>query len=163
MLPRPADPLIVAVDVADLREAQRLAALLSEDVAMLKVGLELFTAAGPEAVLRLQESAPVFLDLKLHDIPTTVARAAASAGRLGVSMLTVHASGGPEMVAAAVEGASTGAHEGEHAAPSVIAITVLSSLAVASQEEAVQLAMEKLVVPELSHMVGQVRRQTATG
>ena len=77
-----ANPLVVALDVSDLARAEALAAALANEVGLLKVGLELFTAAGPEASQRIRGHAPVFLDLKLHDIPTTVGRAARNAGRL---------------------------------------------------------------------------------
>ena len=123
------NPLIVALDISDVDAAEGLARRLAGLVAMLKVGLELFTAAGPDAVRRVGAQAPVFLDLKLHDIPTTVERAAHNAGALGVRMLTVHALGGPDMVAAAVAGAGEGAGEVGMEPPGVIAVTVLSSLA----------------------------------
>ncbi len=98
-------------------------------MAFVKVGLELFTAAGPEAVRRMRAHSPVFLDLKLHDIPNTVQRAAANAGRLGAELLTVHALGGPRMVAAAVEGSGQGAADAGVEPPGIVAVTVLSSLA----------------------------------
>jgi orotidine-5'-phosphate decarboxylase len=123
------NPLIVAADTSDVDEAASLAKQLSGLVAMVKVGLELFTAAGLEGVRRLSEHAPVFLDLKLHDIPNTVGRAARNVGRLGARMLTVHALGGPDMVRAAVEGAADGATATGVDPPAIIAITVLSSLA----------------------------------
>ena len=123
------NPLIVAADLSDPAEAERLARSLSGTVAYVKVGLELFTAAGPLSVERVRAHAPVFLDLKLHDIPTTVERAARNAGRLGVALLTVHALGGAEMVKAAVAGAEEGAAAAGEEAPGVIAVTVLSSLA----------------------------------
>jgi orotidine-5'-phosphate decarboxylase len=122
------NPLIVAADVADAGEAAGLARELSDVVAFVKVGLELFVAAGPDAVRDVRAHAPVFLDLKLHDIPNTVEGAARAAGRLGVGLLTVHALGGPAMVAAAVRGANDGAEEVGDAAPSIVAVTVLSSL-----------------------------------
>lgn len=123
------NPLIVAADISDPAEAESLAVRLSGLVAFMKVGLELFTAAGPSAVERLVGHGPVFLDLKLHDIPTTVERAARNAGRMGAGMLTIHALGGPDMVKAAVAGAQDGAGEAGVAPPAVIAVTVLSSLA----------------------------------
>ena len=91
MIPRPANPLIVALDLPDLDRAESLAASLAGEVGLLKVGLELFCGSGPEAVRRIARHAPVFLDLKLHDIPNTVAGAARRCGALGVAMLTVHA------------------------------------------------------------------------
>ncbi len=128
MIPRPENPLIVALDVSDLDEADRLAGTLSKVAGHLKVGLELFSAHGPAAVTAIRRHAPVFLDVKLHDIPTTVERAARNFARLGVAMVTVHALGGERMVAAAVRGAERGAAEGGHPVPRVLAVTVLSSL-----------------------------------
>jgi orotidine-5'-phosphate decarboxylase len=126
---RPRNPLIVAADVSNAETAETLAGELAGCVAMVKVGLELFTAAGPAAVTRVRAQAPVFLDLKLHDIPRTVERAARNAGGLGVTMLTVHALGGEDMVRAAAEGSSVGAAEAGVAAPEIVAVTVLSSVA----------------------------------
>jgi orotidine-5'-phosphate decarboxylase len=120
--------LIVALDVSDLDEAQSLARALADHAALFKVGLELFTAHGPAAVVRVRTFAPVFLDLKLHDIPNTVEGAARNAARLGASMLTVHALGGEAMVAAAVRGARQAGEEGRPM-PAILAVTVLSSVA----------------------------------
>ena len=128
MIPRPANPLIAALDVPALDRAEELAAELSQHVAVLKVGLELFCAAGPDAVRRIARHAPVFLDLKLHDIPNTVEGAARRCGALGVRMLTVHALGGPAMVAAAARGIRAGAEEVGAPPPLLVAVTVLSSL-----------------------------------
>jgi len=138
----PPNPLVVALDTSDLEAAAALTAALAGAVGMVKVGLELFTAAGPSSVSRLSEHAPVFLDLKLHDIPTTVGRAARNAGRLGAAMLTVHALGGPEMVRAAVDGAAEGAKEAGTVPPQVVAVTVLSSLAEAAGASPASLAFE---------------------
>ena len=104
--------LIVAADVPTVAAAEDLARALAGTVRMVKVGLELFAAEGPESVRRLRGHLPVFLDLKLHDIPTTVERASRIAGSLGAAMLTVHALGGPDMVSAAVRGSSGGATDG---------------------------------------------------
>lgn len=129
-MPSPPPPIAVALDVPTLDEAVELAAALRGEVAVCKVGLELFGSHGPEAVARVREHAPVFLDLKLHDIPTTVGRAAQALGRLGVAMMTVHAGGGTDMVAAAVEGLAKGHAEGGHDGddPIVLAVTVLTSM-----------------------------------
>ena len=118
----------MALDVSDLADAEALAGSLVGLVGHLKVGLELFSANGPAAVTTIRRYAPVFLDLKLHDIPNTVERAARNCARLGPAMLTVHALGGEAMIAAAVRGSERGAEEGEHPTPAVIAVTVLSSL-----------------------------------
>jgi orotidine-5'-phosphate decarboxylase len=116
----PADRLVVALDVPTLGEAEELAAALAGHVGWLKVGLELFAAEGPAAVRAIGRHAPVFLDLKLHDIPATVERAAARVAALGVGLLTVHASGGPAMIEAAVRGLGD--------AGDVLAVTVLTSM-----------------------------------
>ena len=94
-----------------------------------KVGSELFTSAGPDIVRRIRGlGAPVFLDLKFHDIPNTVAKAVAAAVQLDVQMLTVHASGGMEMLKAAEQVAQESAWQLGHAPPLVLAVTVLTSL-----------------------------------
>src|SRR5437870_1003858 len=96
------NPIIVALDVAGVEPALKLAEQLAPVCGGFKVGSELFTSAGPEIIRRLRGmGTPVFLDLKLHDIPNTVAKAVAAAVQLDVQMLTVHASGGTEMLKAA--------------------------------------------------------------
>ena len=129
MIPRPPNPLMVALDVSDLETAERLAVDLAPHAGMLKVGLELSWAEGPDAVRRITELAPVFVDAKLHDIPNTVERAAANIARLGPAMLNVHALGGETMMRAAVEGAARGAEQEGHPMPLVVAVTMLSSMA----------------------------------
>jgi orotidine-5'-phosphate decarboxylase len=95
-------------------------------------------------VLRLREHGPLFLDLKLHDIPNTVERAARNCARMGVSILTAHALGGEAMIAAAVRGAARGAEESGHAMPSIAAVTVLSSLGGESLASPASLAFEAM-------------------
>jgi len=116
--------LIVALDVPDAASAVALVDSLESTCQWFKVGLELFVAAGP-AVLEplLKRDCSIFLDLKLHDIPNTVAGAVRSAASLGVSMLTLHAFGGPAMLAAAQT-----ALEGVTRAPQLLAVTVLTSM-----------------------------------
>jgi orotidine-5'-phosphate decarboxylase len=98
-----ADKIIVALDVATTKEAMGLVAQLRNQISFFKVGLQLYTAAGPEIVQQITAtSAKVFLDLKLHDIPSTVAGAVAAAGHLGVHMMSIHLSGGRAMLDAAV-------------------------------------------------------------
>jgi orotidine-5'-phosphate decarboxylase len=127
MIPRPSDPLVVALDLSDPHRADELAGVLAPHVGMLKVGLELAWAAGPEMVHRIASHAPVFVDAKLHDIPNTVERAAANIARLGVRMLTVHALGGEAMMRAARAGTDRGATDAHVPEPLVVAVTVLSS------------------------------------
>jgi len=117
----PRDRLAFALDVERLAEAERWVERLAPEVGVFKVGLELFVAEGPEAVVAVQRrGAACFLDLKLHDIPATVAGAVRSASRLGVRYLTVHAGGGPAMLRAAVEAAGPGT--------TLLAVTVLTSM-----------------------------------
>jgi orotidine-5'-phosphate decarboxylase len=118
------DRLIVALDAADAEKARELVRRLGDEVNFYKVGKELFTAAGPAMVRELVSGGKrVFLDLKFHDIPNTVAGAVRSAASLGVSMLTVHAAGGFAMLKAASEAAVQ-----SEARPTVLAVTVLTSL-----------------------------------
>jgi orotidine-5'-phosphate decarboxylase len=125
------DRLIVALDVPSAIEAQEIVYELGEAISTYKVGLQLFTAEGPRFVSELVNSGrKVFLDLKFHDIPNTVAGAVRSAAELGVSMLTVHAAGGSRMLQAAVDAAKAGSHQ-----PTILAVTILTSLSQAELEE----------------------------
>ena len=127
MLPR--DRLCAALDFPSWPAAEPFARAVAPEVGLLKVGLELFAAEGPAAVRAAARLAPVFLDLKLHDIPNTVEGAARSAAASGASLLTVHACGGPEMVRAAVRGAQRGARRHpEEVEVHILAVTVLTSL-----------------------------------
>ena len=116
--------IIVALDYADATSALNLAAKLDPNLCKLKVGKELFTAAGPTLIeLLVKKQFKVFLDLKFHDIPTTVAKACQAASNLGVWMINVHASGGAAMMQAALEGVNKSNHQ-----PFLIAVTVLTSM-----------------------------------
>jgi len=127
--------LIVALDVPCREEALAIVSRLSGHVGLFKVGLELYVREGPRLVSELLASgAEVFLDLKLHDIPNTVAGAVRSAARLGVRMLTVHASGGTAMLEAARAAAETST-----CPPLLLAVTVLTSI---SPHDARQIGME---------------------
>jgi orotidine-5'-phosphate decarboxylase len=119
-----ANPVFVALDTTDLDHARQLAARLRGNVGGLKLGLEFFNARGPQGIKPFVETGlPVFLDLKYHDIPNTVAGAVRAVAGLGVSILNVHAQGGAAMMRAALDAAKT-------ASPStrVIAVTMLTSL-----------------------------------
>jgi orotidine-5'-phosphate decarboxylase len=123
------NPIIAALDVSTPEAGLELAQKIAPFVGGFKVGGELFTSAGPDIVRRLRGlGAAVFLDLKFHDIPNTVARATAAAVKLDVQMLTVHASGGTAMLKAAEKAAQETAWELGHAPPLVLAVTVLTSL-----------------------------------
>ncbi len=127
MRPPPERPIIAALDVSDLGAAERLATELAPHVGMVKVGLELAWAFGPEAVRRLALHAPVFADAKLHDIPNTVERASVNIAALGVAMFNVHALGGEAMMRAALRGAERGSERAGVAPPLVLAVAILSS------------------------------------
>ncbi len=122
------NPIIAALDVPTAEQALKLAAAIAPAVGAFKIGGELFTAAGPDIVRRVRDTgAAVFLDLKFHDIPNTVAKAVASATRLDVQMLTIHTSGGAEMMRAAEKSAQTMAQQLGLPAPLVLGVTVLTS------------------------------------
>lgn len=117
----PRDRLIVALDFPSQAKALALVAALGDAVSFYKIGLELYTAAGPGVVQAVAASgAQIFLDLKLHDIPNTVAKAVAAAGQLGVKLLTLHLSGGRAMLEAAVKAKPPGL--------SLLGVTVLTSV-----------------------------------
>ncbi|MCA9577312.1 MAG: orotidine-5'-phosphate decarboxylase [Myxococcales bacterium] len=116
----PRGRLVFPLDVADLVTARGLIEQLRAEVGVFKVGLELFTAAGPDAVRAVHDAgAECFLDLKLHDIPATMAKATASAARMGVRFLTVHAAAGPTALRAVAEEAGD---------TTLLAVTVLTSM-----------------------------------
>lgn len=120
--------LALALDVDDAVEAQRLARELKGWFGVAKVGLELFSAAGPPVVqMLIDDDYQVFLDLKMADIPTTVRKAARVLGALGVSYLTMHAFAGPAVLRAGVEGLSEGAERAGLEMPAALAVTVLTS------------------------------------
>src|SRR5215213_1052196 len=122
------NPIIVALDVPTAEQAIALAQQVAPAVGAFKIGSELFTAAGPDIVRQIRATgAAVFLDLKFHDIPNTVAKAIASAVRLDVQMLTIHTSGGAEMMRAAEESAQKTAAQAGLNAPLVLGVTVLTS------------------------------------
>ena len=124
----PRERLAVAIDVP-LDAGERLLRQVQPYAGVAKVGLSLFVEHGPKAVQVFRDAgAEVFLDLKLHDIPNTVELAASRAGALGVRYLTVHAAGGRKMLEAAIRGARAGAASAGVAPPTVLAVTVLTSM-----------------------------------
>jgi len=148
MIPPRTTP-IVALDVPSIGDALRVVATLGGRCRFYKIGLELFTAAGPAVVTRVLETgSDVFLDLKLHDIPNTVRGAARSAAALGVRLLTVHGIGGSEMLEAAADGGGD--------ALGILAVTVLTSvddaaLARSTGRETASVSAEVARLAELAH------------
>lgn len=141
------DRLIVALDVSDAFAARELVRRIGDSAGVYKVGLQLFTAEGPSIVREIVESGrKVFLDLKLHDIPTTVRHAVKSAVTTGASMLTVHASGGSAMLQAAAEAA-----DGKL---TLLGVTVLTSF---SDEDLTQVGVPTRVLSQVLRMAALAR------
>jgi orotidine-5'-phosphate decarboxylase len=150
------DRLIIALDVSRASDAQKIVNEVGDAASTYKVGKQLFTAEGPQVVRDLVASGrKVFLDLKFHDIPNTVAGAVQSAVDLHVSMLTVHASGGSKMLRAAAEAAANSS-----AKPIVLAVTVLTSLNDADLQE---LGMPVGVADQVLRLAGIARNSGCTG
>lgn len=121
------DSLVVSLDVDDLIEARRLAAELQPYFGVAKIGIELYSAVGPDIVAIIADAGyKVFLDLKLHDTPTTVERAARVLGAIGVNYLTFHAFGGVPMLRAGVDGLCEGAARAGLESPKALAVTILT-------------------------------------
>ena len=130
------NPIIAALDVPTAEQALKLAELIAPAVGAFKIGSELFTAAGPDIVKKIRATgASVFLDLKFHDIPNTVAKAVTAAVQLDVQMLTVHTSGGFEMLKAAEQAAEEVSWKLGRIPPLVLGVTVLTSLDTATLRE----------------------------
>jgi len=141
----PKDHLIVALDVSTAIEAQEIVYELGDSVSFYKVGLQLFTAEGPKIVSELVNSGrKVFLDLKLHDIPNTVAGAVKEAAELGVHMLTVHAAGGSKMLREAVAAAKSSTDQ-----PIILGVTVLTSFA---QQDLKESGVTKDISDQVRHL-----------
>ncbi|SDH84930.1 orotidine-5'-phosphate decarboxylase [Roseospirillum parvum] len=129
--PAPAiNPVYCALDTDDVAQATGLAARLADHVGGLKLGLQFFTSAGRKGVTQVRKASelPIFLDLKFHDIPNTVAGAVRASCALRPSLLTVHAAGGAEMMKAAARAADDGAHLHVARRPLILGVTVLTSL-----------------------------------
>ena len=125
----PQNQLIVALDVENLAAANELVATLSDEVKWFKIGKQLFTAVGPASVkLLLEAERNIFLDLKFHDIPNTVAGAVASGTKVGANMINMHASGGVEMMRAAKEVAEKQSLELNIPKPTLLGVTILTSV-----------------------------------
>lgn len=122
------EKIIIALDVERAETAREIVAELGDQVGAFKIGLQLFTAAGASFVRELVDGGvKIFLDVKFHDIPNTVMRAAIEVARLGVWMFNVHAAGGSEMLHRTVEGVREFCHQKKISAPKIIGVTVLTS------------------------------------
>ena len=152
----PKDRLIIALDVSRASAAQKIVAEIGDSASTYKVGKQLFTAEGPQVVRDLVASGrKVFLDLKFHDIPNTVAGAVKSAAELGVSMLTVHASGGSKMLKVAAEAAAQSSSK-----PLILAVTVLTSF---TDEDLLEIGLAVGVADQVLRLAGIARNAGIEG
>jgi orotidine-5'-phosphate decarboxylase len=139
--------LIVALDIDDVELATELVRSLAREVGMFKIGKQLFTHAGPQAVRLIQDlGGEIFLDLKFHDIPNTVAKAAIEATRLGVKMFNVHASGSLEMMRLTVKEVERVSRQQKLRRPIMLGVTVLTSL---GQEDLQRLGVEHKIADQV--------------
>jgi orotidine-5'-phosphate decarboxylase len=154
---RAVERLVLALDVDNDREALDIVAELKDAVGIFKVGHQLFTAYGPDIVRRIiGMGGRVFLDLKYHDIPNTVAKASAEAVKLGVSIFNVHALGGLDMMKAAGESAKETAEKLNLPLPVVLAVTVLTSMDEKSLRK--ELKITRSIQREVSHLARLAQR-----
>jgi orotidine-5'-phosphate decarboxylase len=141
------DRLIVALDVDSMEHAKTAVRRLAGEVGLFKIGKQLFTHAGPQAVKLIQElGGEIFLDLKFHDIPTTVAKAAIAATRLGVKMFNVHASGSLEMMRTTVKEVERVCRREKMRRPLMLGVTVLTSL---NQDDLRRVGVERKVADQV--------------
>jgi len=145
---KPRERLIFALDVEHFAEAQKLVGLLKGHVGLFKVGKQLFTHSGPKVIDMIRNKGEkVFLDLKFHDIPNTVAKAGEEATKLGSTMFTVHSMGGYEMMKGAVESSRNTAKQLNTPKPFILAVTILTSMDEAILEEVgIKTPLEEQVV-----------------
>ena len=155
------DKLIFALDASNMEEALSWVKRLSGDVGMFKVGKELFTAVGPEIIESIkQKGQKVFLDLKFHDIPNTVARAAEAAVKADVDMFNVHALGGSRMIQETVSAACACADRLGKARPIILAVTVLTSL---NNDDLAEIGFEKNTNELVLHLAKMAHRAGVSG
>lgn len=151
------DRFALALDVENDREALGIVAELKDSVGMFKVGLQLFTAYGPDIVRRIiGMGGHVFLDLKYHDIPNTVAKASAEAVKLGVSIFNVHSLGGLDMMKAAAESAKETAEKFNLPVPTLLAVTILTSMDEKNLRK--ELKITRSLQREVSHLARLAQR-----
>ncbi|MDP8229511.1 MAG: orotidine-5'-phosphate decarboxylase [Candidatus Gorgyraea atricola] len=135
------EKIIIALDVSTIKETERLLTILSPHVSIFKVGMELFYSCGPKVIDIIKKyDKEIFLDLKFHDIPNTVKNSARVVTRLGVFMFNVHASGGSDMMKAAIEGAEEESEKLGVDRPRILGVTVLTSIANATEAQVLNLA-----------------------
>jgi orotidine-5'-phosphate decarboxylase len=161
-IPAAKDRLVLALDIDSDREALEIVAELRDDLGMFKIGHQLFTAYGPDIVRKITGmGGRVFLDLKYHDIPHTVAKASAEAVKLGVSIFNVHALGGFDMMKATAEATREAAEKHRVLMPIVLAVTVLTSMDEKSLHR--ELKITRSIQREVSHLARLAQRAGLQG
>ncbi len=155
-------PVFCALDTPDLAHATSLAAKVADAIGGFKLGLEFFTAQGPKGVAQIQKASdlPVFLDLKLNDIPNTVAGAVRAIAPLGAFMITVHTNGGRAMMEAAAEAASEAAYDVVKARPLIVGVTVLTSF---DGDDLSEVGVESSVADQVRRMAELAKRSGLDG
>jgi len=150
------DRIIFALDVSDIRSAHTWAERLSSKVGWFKIGLELFTAVGPDVIMVAKDSGlRCFLDLKFHDIPNTVSGAVRSAVRLGADMMTVHISGGTDMMMAAADAAEEESAKLGLKKPAIVGVSVLTSL---DQQDLQDMGIQRTLSDQVANMAGMAAK-----
>lgn len=157
-----ANPVFVSIDTPDPVDAADLAQRLENWVGGIKLGLEFFAAQGPQGLAQVagRTQAPLFIDLKLHDIPNTVAGAMRGVARLNPAITTIHAAGGAAMIRAAVDAAGDEAHKRGHIRAKVVAVTILTSLDQAALDE---IGFERSVESQVLRLAEMAMKAGADG
>jgi orotidine-5'-phosphate decarboxylase len=159
---KPKDRIILALDVPDYEDAVRIADQFKDHIETFKVGSELFTAAGPDIIKKINSMGKkVFLDLKFHDIPNTVAKSAAASAKLGVFMFNVHTLGGLEMMRRAAEVIRKISLDENIERPKLIGVTILTSIDQAALKDELGITMRMSV--QVKHLAGLAQRAGLDG
>ncbi|HCX14791.1 MAG TPA: orotidine-5'-phosphate decarboxylase [Rhodospirillaceae bacterium] len=155
-------PVFCALDTKDLSRATGLAAKLADTIGGFKLGLEFFSSQGPKGVKQIQKASdvPIFLDLKLNDIPNTVASAVRAVAPLGIYMLTVHINGGRAMMEAAAAAAADAAYEAVKARPLIVGVTVLTSF---DDDDLAEVGVSNTLVDQVRRMAELAKRSGLDG
>ena len=159
----PRDRLIVALDVSGIKQAENIMARLGDNVSYYKVGSQLFTLCGPKIIeLIKRQGRKIFLDLKFHDIPNTVAKASLAAYELGVDMFNMHAMGGVSMMESAAKAVADAAASGKNPKPLMLGVTILTSIDKPTLKEVLG-TTERDISAQVLHLAGLSQRAGLDG
>lgn len=155
------NPIICAIDTKDVGEAKALCESLKPYVGMVKLGLEFFTMNGPQGIKEISQlEIPIFLDMKFHDIPNTVAEAVTSAVRLGVSIITIHTLGGEDMMRAAAEAAANEAARLQISKPLIAGVTILTSM---DKDDITDIGLDRPVISQVEILAKLAKKSGLDG